>query len=258
MWVPKTEVPDFLKMLEGHKHIGFDTETTECNPAEESPALRAKCHVWSVATFSGKYSPLGYQRARGYVLPGSTLPLFTRLLSGGRRIYAHNASYDMHVLENAIGQELPDGDYKFIDTLTLARWQFPGRMQYGLKSLAQEILGREPAGMFKHLFSRPIYRHTQAKIKVCSCGEAYKSITEHRKQFQKAERLQHVDAPDSRVSVIQILEAAKRELIDLTEIVPGHSLWNTLVSYAAEDAEWSLELASKIAAETRGKHREAA
>lgn len=251
MWVPATEVPALLDSLARHKDIGFDTETVGCNPAEESPALRARCHVWSLAVFSGKYSPRGYKRATGYVLPGSTLPQFTKLLGDGRRIYAHNASYDMHVLENSLGAELPEGDYRFVDTLTLARWRYPGRMQYGLKSLAQEILGRTPGGMFKELFSRPLYRHTEKRIKVCSCGEAYRSITEHRKAFPTAERKTHVDNPAGRVSVITVIERSKRELLDISDIVPGHSLWNTLVEYAAEDAEWALELASAVSREMK-------
>lgn len=232
-WYPEPEQWVRLAALIRQRGIaGWDSETEGHDPRETSPHGRARVVFWSLAVLTGTFHPRGYHRASGCTLPAAAMhhPALRSVLEDPDIIkVAHNAGYDEHSARNAGIR--PRG---VVNTLSLSRVVLPGRQKHGLKALMVDCLGRRPMGSFKELFTRTVHdvRTVSRKRseKVCSCG-----VPKCRK------RTGHVRTNREWIDTWEE-PVPRQELTPLSEIVPGHSLFDTMVQYAAEDAEAALEI----------------
>ncbi len=221
--------------------IGLDTEFYNVNVTKQSCVGRAKIHVWSVALRTSKRSPLGFAKARGWVLPVAALGHFKALLEDRGVIKAvHNQSVDQHALANhGIGLR------GAINTLGLVRWFRPELVsqegRFGLKALMGALLRRVPVCSFKELVSDTrqivVTKQKVVTVRECSCGEP---ACRKRKGHLKSTREELVDVSKEKTEKFQHR---------LEDIVPGHPRWELLVRYAAEDAVAALEIMELAEAE---------
>src|SRR5574338_697366 len=152
--------------------IGLDTEFYGVDVRKQSCVGRAKVHVWSVAIRTKRMDPLGFHRARGWVLPVEALlhtPLRAVLEDAEVDKCVHNQPVDDHAMANH-GVELRGA----INTLDLYRWSHPHLKDFDLKSLMKSELHREPVCEFLDVVR---YRTTQRIVKTktievtqCACG----------------------------------------------------------------------------------------
>lgn len=201
------------------------------DPREISPVGRTRVHVWSVSAPTNEVSPRGYRRAHGAVLSEAALsfgPLLRWLGSDAGKC-CHNLASDAHTLANH-GVVLGGGR----DTLGVARWVWPdragltpSRKPYNLKTLATELLGYDVTTMFED-FMEPNIVETKVVRSRCVCGV---EGCRKRKDPHGQEK----------VTVVDYVERGKKAT-DLRTIMPGHSLWERFVGYAAQDAMWAAEL----------------
>lgn len=215
--------------------IGLDTEFYGINPKVESPVGKATIHVFSIALRTKQTSPLGYHKARGWVLPVAALEhpgLRAVLESGAVKKCSHNQPSEDHTLANH-GVKLRGA----INTLNLARWMFPQLVNdgyFGLKNLMSRLLGRKPVAEFIELVSHVDEELRTSlktrKVKICSCGEP-----------GCRRRNGHTKTTETLEYQAQRVVKVKRSY-PLQEILPGHPRWGLLVEYAAEDAVAALEL----------------
>lgn len=215
--------------------IGLDTEFYNCNPKVESPVGKATIHVFSIALRTKQTSPLGYHKARGWVLPVAALEhpgLRDMLESGAVKKCSHNQPSEDHTLANH-GVKLRGA----INTLNLARWMWPQLVNdgyFGLKNLMSKLLDRKPVAEFIELVSYVDEELRTSlktrKVKICSCGEPG-----CRKRSGHTKTTEILEYQAQRV--VKVKRAYR-----LQDIVPGHQRWDLLVEYAAEDAVAALEL----------------
>lgn len=148
--------------------IYVDTETTGCNPMEESPVSRASLYCWSLSYFPNKLEwglrgqPL-VPRVFFYGKPeGLSLEMLQDEEIGKGN---HQCHYDTHVLWNAGVAGYRPG----IDSLRLSRLLNPHRKKHGLEELMFNMLGYRfevegKGGKFKKLFSKPAVSEKTGKL----------------------------------------------------------------------------------------------
>lgn len=215
--------------------MGLDTEFYGLDIKKESTVYRARIHVWSIAIRSSTFDAKGYTKAVGFVLPVEALQHtgIRRALSSKAILKAvHNQPVDAHALANH-GIQLRGA----LNTLNLCRWVWPEMNKvpgYTLKSLMNTKLGREPICTFKQLVSyeyfEPVEKFKQVKRNVYSCG---RDSCRKRNCHSKSVVFE---------TVPYIREYKRKSVYPLESIIPGHTRFNLLVDYAAEDAVAALEL----------------
>lgn len=214
------------------EELGLDTEFHGQDPSKGSCVGTARVHVWSLAVFNGRVSPRGHRSAGGVTLPAEALnhpPVRDLLEDPAVTKVAHNLPVDHHALGNH-GVQLAGA----VNSLSVARWVWPGRGGYGLKELMPALLGRRPLGDFTQLICEPNvqFRTKVTRTRTCDCGTPGCRL---RKGHQKTEVV-------TETREFWIPKNQPTRPVPLEEIVPGHWLWGVLVPYAAEDAEAALEL----------------
>jgi hypothetical protein len=224
------------KLLRKAKVFGLDSEYYGLASNKQSCVGRARIHVWSVAIRTDRLSPLGYHLCRSWVLPAAALEndaLVGVLESEFIEKRVHNQSVDQHAFANH-GITVRGAR----NTLGYVRWKrpdlisMPGRFK--LKAIMQTMLYRNPICEFKDVIrdKRTIKVLKPKKVKTveCFCGEPKCKL---RKGHKKV----------TFTSVVTV-EKEKIEKFEwhLTDIVPGHSRWELLVRYAAEDAIAALQV----------------
>jgi hypothetical protein len=222
--------------------VGLDTEFYGLDVRKQSCVGRARVHVWSLAIRTGRRSPLGFARARGWVLPAAALldPAVKSLLEDAEVTKAvHNQPVDDHAIHNH-GVQLAG----CINTLGLARWAWPELITqggFGLKNLMFVKLRREPVCEFDDVLSDvrtvQVDKTRKKRLSQCSCGTPG---CRARKGHEK-----------TKVEVVETVTIEKEEDFQyaLEEILPGHMRWNLLMKYAAEDAVAALEVLELAEAE---------
>ena len=211
---------------------GLDTEFYGLDVRKQSCVGRARVHVWSVAIRTKRMDPLGYHRARGWVLPAEALlhpPLREMLEDAGVAKCIHNQSVDDHAINNH-GVKLAGA----INTLDLARWAWPHLLDFGLKDLMQSQLHRavicEFADIVRDVRTVTVTKTKKTKRTTCDCqAEGCRKRKGHVKTTTEAE-----------VTVFE--EKQEKYEHPLESIVQGHPRWELLVPYAAMDAIAALEL----------------
>lgn len=136
--------------------IYVDTETTGCDPSEESPVGRAKLYCWSLSYFPTvlEWGMRGQPLCKRVFFYGPPTGLSREMLeddsvgSGN-----HQCHYDAHVFRNANIRYKPS-----LDSLRLSRQLHPHLKTHGLEKLMYELLGYKfdipgKGGKFKKLFS---------------------------------------------------------------------------------------------------------
>lgn len=199
--------------------VGFDTETFGHDVETSTTPWRAKVHVWSLAVLTSSLHPRGFQRAKGVVLPVHALDcrvVRDFLEDSNVRKVAHNAPHDVHAVGNH-GINVRG----WVDSLPRARMVFPDAGKFGLKSLCK-LVGRELTPYEKVL---TMDVDVPFAARRCPCG--VDKCSRRSKGHGKAD-----------VTVLRRLP----RLQPLETVVPGHPLWEGLVSYAEEDAVTALEL----------------
>ncbi len=229
------------KSLREEGVCGLDTEFYGLDVRKQSTVGRATIHVWSVAVRTGRKSPLGFARARGWVLPREALDhpdLRAALEDPGITKCVHNQPVDDHAMHNH-GVQLRG----CLNTLDLARWSWPELVSeggFGLKNLMYVKLHREPVCEYEDVVSdERTVQITRSRIvarTVCSCGE------QGCRRRKPVGDVRH-DKTKLRNSVPYTVEKQERFQHPLESIVPGHPRWDLLVKYAAEDAVAALEIA---------------
>jgi hypothetical protein len=233
VWLDTPEQWDELAARCRHAGIiGLDTEFYGLDVRKESCVGKARVHVWSVAIRTKRMDPLGFHRARGWVLPAEALlhPSLREMLEDAAvEKCVHNQPVDDHAIHNH-GVKLRGCR----NTLDLARWAWPHLLSFGLKDLMLEMLHKTPVCEYVDVV-RDVRRVTVAKTKkikvsTCSCGvlgcrkrkghDKTKSVAEETVFEERDEKYEH----------------------PLESIVPGHPRFPLLVDYAAVDAIAALEL----------------
>ena len=228
--------------------IGLDSEFYGLDVRKQSCVGRAKIHVWSVATRTTERSPLGFHRARGWVMPAEALDH-----RGLRRVLEdwsiekciHNQPDDDHALHNH-GVQLRGA----INTLDLARWAWPELVTEGgfrLKNLMGVKLRRPPIAEFKDVVGDTrtirVSRTKRAIRNACACGVVGCRLRREREGVSHLKRQVEED-------IVVTTDKVERFQHPLESIVPGHTRWELLVRYAAEDAVAALEIAELAEAES--------
>lgn len=218
-----------VRAARNNEPIGLDTEFDSVNIGEESPVGRSRIVCWSIAVYHGGVHPRGYRKAFGVTLPPEAIDYFAVWLQSHKLVKVlHNEPVDNHAFANQ-GVTLANT----VNTLSLARWMWPGRATYDLKSLARDLLGIPETRGFVERFSRPAFVDVTKKEsgKSCACGEP---------KCRKRKEPEHAKTQWER-SMTQRVERGI-ELIPLAEIVAdrAHFKYEELGDYAAEDSEWAL------------------
>lgn len=215
--------------------VAFDTEYLISDG--QTPAHRSSLHVWSVAwPGTTRLNPRGVQAAVAAVLPRTALtsPGLQAWLAGPYDKWAHNAGVDRHAIDN-LGVRIAS----VRDSLSLARWVYPGRVAPGpgftLDALGRDLLG--PGGGktedFVALTSRLVTetRYRSRTDRACECGA------------KPCRQRQSTPGHARREVVTQTPYTVDRtERFPLTDIVPGHERWDRLLAYSAQDALVGCEL----------------
>jgi hypothetical protein len=232
--------------------FGFDTEFYNVRVGKESTVARAAVHFASLAWNPGgaRFHPRGYSIPDAAVVSREVVTEcrpFREFMSRRDIIFpAHNAPVDAHSMKN-------EGvDVNVVNTLTLARWVYPGRAraQYGgggftLGALGEDILGEGKIADFKDVFTR---RWEEWKVKYvthkrCACGEPgcrKRTYPLHSK---------HTWQEEIRTPVY--LE----EAIPLESVGPGHEVFERAKLYSAQDAVLAFCLYEVLLREMRKQER---
>jgi DNA polymerase I-like protein with 3'-5' exonuclease and polymerase domains len=205
--------------------FGVDCETVDCDPKKQSPVGTARIVCFTVAWKEGPTTRAAFVWAE-------YLEAFRPWLEGpAPKIGANFPGYDMHCFENhgiRIGGFIHDNKH------TSRLWYSSKDVRHDLKSQAEEVLGYKTRA-FMQLFSR----RCENKPKTYAADKFYA------KGLSKK-------GPLAGVPTLVIggswptFSATERELIPLDRI---RTEWphrvRDLITYAAEDGVWSLELAPK-------------
>lgn len=238
------------RLLASKEVCGIDTETIGCDPENDTAVDTARVVVWSVGIPEGRMRPRGYREAEGFVLPPEAVddPFLRQWLTSEASIkVAHNCRYDRHSLANA-GVNLAG----LVDTVDIYRVICPGRERWGLKFLTPDILGVQPYGAFRELFSEAIVKESTKVKRVAVC-------TSHGDQDRIRKRCEVCKDDTVMVerTVVNRRELKTRRQVPLQEIcqfgvnervgrlrpVPDeHPLWRIFVNYAGADAIWAAQL----------------
>lgn len=234
MWMDTPEKWDrvALKLREEGKRgnpCGLDTEFAGVNLRKESPVAKSELVCWSVAIFDGRTSPRGWRRAVGIGLPAEAAdhPGLRAWLESDAEKVAHNSPAEAHTFGN---RGITVGG--LINTLNLARWMIPGRLEYGLDALGQDVLGVGKAGSYKDFVEPNVVTVTRRKTSErCECG----AVPCRKKRGPFHTRVKHVEEwPE------EVVRGTKG--IDIRTIRPGHAMWEPWLAYMIRDAELALSL----------------
>ena len=140
------------------RFIYVDTETTGCDPSEESPVGKAKLYCWSISYFPSviTWGMRGQPLCSRVFFFGPPNGLSREMLEDtGIGSGNHQCHYDAHVFRNEGIKYFPR-----LDSLRLSRQLNPHLKTHGLEKLMYELLGYKfdipgKGGKFKKLFSRP-------------------------------------------------------------------------------------------------------
>jgi hypothetical protein len=222
------------KLLRAAGTFGLDTEFYGLDVRKQSCVGRARVHVWSVAVRTERRSPLGFARARGWVLPAAALehPALRAVLEDPDVVKAvHNQPVDDHALANH-GVRLRGA----INTLGFARWVWPDLVTgggFGLKNIMFVKLRREPVCEFEDVVTDTrtvtLTKSKKKKRTDCSCGVKGCRLRKGHEKF----KVEYVEE--------YTIEKEEEFQYPLEEIVPGHKRWALLEKYAAEDAVAAVE-----------------
>lgn len=231
-WIDTPQMAEKLvEELRNWPYVGLDTEFYGCDIRTESPVGRTTCHVWSVATPAGPLLPRGFHEANSYVLAGSllTLPPVQEWIEDARFTKCvHNQPVDAHTIRNH-GPILRGG----LNTLEMARFWYPERAKrqgFDLDSLGRDFCGAGKTESFDSLLGYDATEEYTVEVerKVCACGEIG-----CRKRTGLHESVGIVTVPAVRTRKV-------RRHIPLTDLTPGHPLWERYLAYAAWDAVLAL------------------
>lgn len=239
VWLDRPDAWDTLaRCLRDAGTVGLDTEFYGLDVRKQSCVGLARVHVWSVAVRTAARSPLGFARARGWVLPAAALvhpSLKAALEDASVTKCVHNQPVDDHAINNH-GVRLAG----CVNTLGLARWVWPGLVTgggFGLKNLMVMKLRRNPVCEYVDVVNDErtiqIVKTTSVKITRCGCGVA------KCKKRRPADLHAKVKTTGLLAETVDKIEKYQHTL---ESIVPGHDRWELLVRYAGEDAVAALEI----------------
>lgn len=226
-------------ILDKREPIGWDTEFDGVDfDAGDNCMHKSKLDVWSLAVFDGGYHPRGYRTSRACVLPACALSYFATILSDENiKKYAHNSTVDVHTAWNAGVDVLG-----VLDTLSMVRWMFPGRLLNGLDVLGREFLDDSKFMSFRDLCGRPIFVEKDVEYKYCSCGE---DGCRKRKGHVKSIQI-----------VKELVETKKYEYVPISSIGPDDPKWLPKLDYAGQDSVLALGLGDYLSNKMRAFHYE--
>lgn len=238
------------RLLQTTEVVGIDTEFIGIDIENDSAVHTSRIVCFSVGIPEGRMRPRGYREAEGFVLPPDALddPFLRQWLESAEHTkVAHNARIDRHTFENA-------GVFVrgMVDTVDIYRVICPGRERWGLKFLTPDILGVEPYGAFKDLFSEAIVKESTKTKRVAVCtshGDQDRirkrcevcrdeTVIVERTIVNRRELKTRRKVPLQGVCGIGVLEGNGR-----LQLTPGeHALWSLFVNYAGADAIWAAQL----------------
>lgn len=188
---------------------------------------RSMCHVFSLAVPDGPLNPRGHHECGSWVFAGDLLrSQCVRLLLEDPGIVkpVHNQPVDHHTIRNA-GVRLRGA----VNTLQMARFILPQRVKgrgFDLDSLGEDLCGAGKSTSYKELLGYEAVEETAEEVMkpVCVCGAA----------ACRKRKGDHWAVDEVMVSVSRRRKVQKT--IPLTELTPGHRLWDDYVAYAERDA----------------------
>jgi hypothetical protein len=227
MWLDRPSQWDALAgRLLAAGEAGIDSETYG-QPPRTSPQHRTRVQCWSVAILGDGRSPRGYRRAFGVVLPRHALDHDElRGALQASTLWGHNAPHDEHSFANE-GVPLTVND-----TLQWIRVAVPGMRDYGLKDVRKWALGKADREDFRTLMGHrgEVEVDVVRTLRRCECG-----ATPCRKRTTE---------PGHRRLVLREPAKAMRTkdlLYSVTDMVPGHPLFERWEAYSRADAEDAIE-----------------
>jgi DNA polymerase-1 len=119
---------------ESPKFITYDTETTGLHLKKDRPFLAAVCFSFEVYVFPATHKMM------------SGLVKWSKMV---KRVYAHNTTYDMHMLANICGDNVPNLITNWGDTMGLCRLVFEaisardGGDKLGLKYIGKKYVDKD-------------------------------------------------------------------------------------------------------------------
>lgn len=229
-----------ISLISAHPYCGYDSEFYGVDIAHESCVGRSILDVFSIATETGHLHSLGYREPTSWVFDGRLIncgPVRAYLEDPSYRKVIHNRPVDEHTAYNA-GVRIRGG----LCTLNMARFVYPERANlargnYDLDSICQWRVGRGKAESFDELFGYDAYEpfQVEAEKKWCPfCAELGDGFACKKKKAPHDSKLVR--------STIVTRQRRVRRHIQLSDVRPGHPLFERYLRYAAVDAELAVIL----------------
>lgn len=236
----------------GNHRLGFDTEFYGVELGKHSVLGRAKVHFASFAWDPGgaKLHPRGFTVPHAAVVSREVVTESAEFRAwvqeAGWTFLAHNAPVDAHTFYN-------EGlDINVVNTLTIARWTWPGRARaawggggFGLDALGKDVLGEGKTESFRELFSETVEvpevrweKYVHCECGACGCRKRSAGHLKSRGQSQVT-TTKHVERP-----------------VPLEAVVPGHPLFSRALRYAAQDAVLAFALDQVMTRTLKNQERE--
>jgi hypothetical protein len=234
-WVSDEAGADAAMLIIGREPVaGYDSEFYGADISEESCVGRSVIDVFSIAIPTAKLNPLGYREPRSWVFDGRLLQhpsVRAYLEDPTKRKVAHNLSVDSHSARNA-GVRLRGAQ----DTLNLARWVYPGRASlprgnYDLDSLCRWRVGRGKTEDFDEFLGYWVDEPYEELVEKGRCTGCLELGCRKKKE-------PHGTKVPEWVIVTRTRKVRRHTL--LSDIRPGHPLFERYLKYAAADAELAL------------------
>jgi DNA polymerase I len=136
-FVRYTEDPEIITDMmqeQKPKFFTYDTETTGLHLKKDKPFLAGVCFNTRVFIFPATYEMM------------SSIVKWSKMV---KRVYAHNCTYDMHMLANICGDNVPNLIKNWGDTMGLARLSFEavsardGGDTLGLKDIGKKYIDKD-------------------------------------------------------------------------------------------------------------------
>lgn len=237
VWVAtESDAVAAISAIREHRVAGYDSEFDGVDISSQSCVGRSKLDVFSIAVPTSALNPLGYQEPTSWVFEGELIRracVSEYLEDGGYCKIIHNRTVDEHTARNA-GIRIRGG----ICSLNMARFIYPERANlvrgnYDLDSICRWRVDRGKTENFDDLLGYDEYVPYEMEMaaKFCIACDAFDCRKKKAPHDIKQERPRLVTR-----------QKRVRKIRALSDIRPGHELFDRYLVYAAVDAELALIL----------------
>ena len=237
VWVASERDADAaIQQISQHAVAGYDSEFDGVDISSQSCVGRSRLDVFSIATKTTNLNPIGYLEPQSWVFDGhliTTNAVRGYLEDSAFRKVIHNRTVDEHTARNS-SVRIRGG----LCTLNMARWVYPERANlvrgnYDLDSICRWRVDRGKTEDFNELFGYDDTEPYEATADANFCLACQDFGCKRKKAPHDNKQLRPRTVTRNR---------KVRRILPLSEVRPGHHLFDRYLVYAAVDAELALIL----------------